>query len=272
MSNVYPLDATAEPEAEKDAPLRDDIRLLGRLLGDTVREQEGAETFELVERIRKASTRLHRESEAGARRELSAILDSLDNDQTLSIVRAFSYFSHLANIAEDQHHIRRNHAHVVKRSAPRPGSLRHALNLIGLRPLRQWAMMMGMLSLADDKPHELSLTALSRARFAEGIAPDSGLKEHGGELFLGGMLSLVDTMVGRPLAELLDGLAVPERVRAALTTGENPLGPALKLVTAYQAGDWNTVDAAREVCPVDDQALNRAYVDSLSWAETTATG
>jgi c-di-GMP-related signal transduction protein len=152
------------------------------------------------------------------------------------------------------------------------GSLRHALNLIGLRPLRQWAMMMGLLSLADDKPHELSLTALSRARFAEGIASHSGLEGHGGELFLGGMLSLVDTMVGRPLVELLDGLAVPERVRAALTVGEHPLGPALKLVTAYQTGDWNSVDAARAACPVDDQALDRAYVDSLSWAETTAAG
>ena len=64
-------------------------------------------------------------NEAGARRELAAILDSLDNDQTLAIVRAFSYFSHLANIAEDQHHTRRNRAHVRRRSAPRPGSLRH---------------------------------------------------------------------------------------------------------------------------------------------------
>jgi len=127
MSNVFPLDANAAPEAEKDAPLRDDIRLLGRLLGDTVREQEGGETFDLVERIRKASIRFHRDNEAAARRELSAILDSLDNDQTLAIVRAFSYFSHLSNIAEDQHHIRRNHAHVVRRSAPRPGSLGYAM-------------------------------------------------------------------------------------------------------------------------------------------------
>ena len=74
-------------------------------------------------RPRSASTATTR---AGARRELAAILDSLDNDQTLAIVRAFSYFSHLANIAEDQHHIRRNRAHVVKRSAPRPGSLAYA--------------------------------------------------------------------------------------------------------------------------------------------------
>lgn len=149
-------------------------------------------------------------------------------------------------------------------------SLKHALNVIGLRPLRQWAMMMGLLSIADDKPHELSLTALSRARFAERIAPDSGLREHGGELFLGGMLSLVDTMVGRPMPELLAGLAVSDRVRAALTTGEHPLGPALQLVTAYQVGDWSTVDAAKQACPVDDGALDRAYLDSLSWAEATA--
>ncbi len=152
------------------------------------------------------------------------------------------------------------------------GSLRHALNVIGLRPLRQWAMMMGLLSLADDKPHELSLTALSRARFAERIAPESGLQEHGSELFLGGMLSLVDTMIGRPLAEVLGGLAVSERVRTALLAGETPLGPALQLVSAYQVGDWSTVDAVKQAVAVDDGALDRAYVDSLAWAEATAAG
>jgi phosphoenolpyruvate carboxylase len=113
-------------EAEKDAPLRADIRLLGRLLGDTVREQEGGEVYAIVERIRQASIRFHRDNEVGARRELEATLDSLDNDQTLSIVRAFSYFSHLSNIAEDQHHIRRNRAHVRMKSEPRPGALAHA--------------------------------------------------------------------------------------------------------------------------------------------------
>jgi phosphoenolpyruvate carboxylase len=113
-------------EAEKDAPLRADIRLLGRLLGDTVREQEGGEVYELLERIRQASIRFHRDNEVGARRELEATLDSLNNEQTLSIVRAFSYFSHLANIAEDQHHIRRNRAHVRMKSEPRPGALTYA--------------------------------------------------------------------------------------------------------------------------------------------------
>ena len=125
MSNVVVLEPSEPAYDEKDVPLRDDIRLLGRLLGDTVREQEGGESFGLVERIRQASIRFHRDNEVGARRELAATLDSLDSDQTLAIVRAFSYFSHLANIAEDQHHTRRNRAHVRRRSAPRPGSLRY---------------------------------------------------------------------------------------------------------------------------------------------------
>ncbi|RBP18146.1 phosphoenolpyruvate carboxylase type 1 [Roseiarcus fermentans] len=120
------LDSILDDDAEKDRPLRDDIRLLGRILGDTVREQEGHETYALVEQIRQASIRFHRNNEAGALRELEATLDSLSSDQTLAIVRAYSYFSHLANIAEDQHHIRRNRAHVKAGSAPRPGSLAHA--------------------------------------------------------------------------------------------------------------------------------------------------
>ena len=112
----------------KDAPLKDDIRVLGRILGDTVREQQGADVFDTIERIRLASIRFHRDNDVSARRELAAILDSLDTDQTLSIVRAFSYFSHLANIAEDQHNNRRNREHVIKRSPPRPGSLAHAFS------------------------------------------------------------------------------------------------------------------------------------------------
>jgi len=120
-----------DDDVDKNRPLRDDIRLLGRILGDTVRQQEGEETYELVEQIRQASIRFHRHSEVGARRELEAVLDSLSADQTLAIVRAFSYFSHLANIAEDQHHIRRNRAHAIAGSAPRPGSLAFAFQRTG---------------------------------------------------------------------------------------------------------------------------------------------
>ena len=93
-------------EDAEDARLRTDIRLLGRILGDTVRDQEGAEIFDLVERIRQTSIRFHRDEDRLARRELETILDSMSTADTVRIVRAFSYFSHLANIAEDQNNIR----------------------------------------------------------------------------------------------------------------------------------------------------------------------
>ena len=114
-------------EAEKDRPLRDDIRLLGRLLGDTVREQEGDAIYQIVEEIRQTSIRFHRDNDAPARDELEAILDGLTPAQTIQIVRAFGHFSHLANIAEDQHHIRRTRAHAIAGSTPRVGSLVYAL-------------------------------------------------------------------------------------------------------------------------------------------------
>ncbi|MBI3524748.1 MAG: phosphoenolpyruvate carboxylase [Betaproteobacteria bacterium] len=113
--------------ADKDQPLRDDIRLLGRLLGDTLRDQDGVAIFDTVERVRQLAIRFHRDDDDDARRELVKILDGLSRDQTNQVVRAFSYFSHLANIAEDQHHIRRARAHAIAGSPPRAGSLPYAL-------------------------------------------------------------------------------------------------------------------------------------------------
>src|SRR4051812_6133644 len=113
MSQIMPFEtelrsSRAEEIAalEADARLREDIRLLGRILGDTVRDQEGAEVFDIVERIRQSSVRFHRDEDRVARRELENLLDSLSTAETVRIVRAFSYFSHLANIAEDQNNIR----------------------------------------------------------------------------------------------------------------------------------------------------------------------
>src|SRR5436190_20597346 len=114
-------------EDAEDARLRTDIRLLGRILGDTVRDQEGADVFDLVERIRQTSIRFHRDDDKPARRELELILDSMSISQTLRIVRAFSFFSHLANIAEDQNHIRQTRARKLASNQPQPTSLAGAI-------------------------------------------------------------------------------------------------------------------------------------------------
>jgi len=113
---------------DKDLPLREDIRLLGRLLGDCVRNQEGEQTFDIVENIRQTSIRFYRDDDEPAKLELENVLDGLNPEQAVQVVRAFSYFSHLANIAEDQHHIRRVRAHDIAGDQPRSGTVLRALN------------------------------------------------------------------------------------------------------------------------------------------------
>ena len=103
----------ALPKRAKDneRPLVEDIRLLGRILGDEIREQEGAAAFELIEKIRTLSVAFRRDADHEADKALKKLLKSLTGDQTVSVIRAFTYFSHLANLAEDRHHIRRRAIH-----------------------------------------------------------------------------------------------------------------------------------------------------------------
>jgi len=117
--------AAAKPvpsTTDKDRPLVEDIRLLGRLLGEVIREQEGLAAFELIERVRQLSVayRIHKDASAG--RVLDRLLKNLSADQTVSVIRAFSYFSHLANIAEDRQHVRRR-AHHEREGNLQDGSL-----------------------------------------------------------------------------------------------------------------------------------------------------
>ncbi|MCM2340700.1 phosphoenolpyruvate carboxylase [Rhodoferax sp.] len=106
----------AIPSSER--PLVEDIRLLGRILGDVIREQEGEAAYALIEQIRQLSVTFRRHADPVADKALNKLLKSLSSDQTVSVVRAFTYFSHLANLAEDRHHIRRRAVH------ERAGSIR----------------------------------------------------------------------------------------------------------------------------------------------------
>ncbi len=113
--------------ADKDGPLREDIRFLGTVLGDTIREQEGDAIFDIVEQVRQMSVRFHRTRDPEEARNLQTTLGSLSSGEAALVVRSFSYFSHLANIAEDAHHRRRTRAHAIAGSRPRIGTLKRAL-------------------------------------------------------------------------------------------------------------------------------------------------
>ena len=118
-------DETRE-RTEKSRPLIEDIRLLGRVLGEVIREQEGAEMFDLVERIRQLSVAFRLKDDTGAGRRLDELLKGLSDRQTVRVIRAFSYFSHLANTAEDRHMVRRREHH-DRLGHLREGSLAMAL-------------------------------------------------------------------------------------------------------------------------------------------------
>ncbi|MHB2170069.1 phosphoenolpyruvate carboxylase [Alsobacter sp. R-9] len=99
-----------------------DTRLLGQILGDTIREQEGEATYELIEAIRRLSVAFQRKADAKAGDDLDKLLTRLSPTETLSVIRAFSFFSHLANLAEDRDQVRRLEAQTDEEAAG-PGSL-----------------------------------------------------------------------------------------------------------------------------------------------------
>ncbi len=116
--------------AYEDAPLREDIRLLGRVLGETIKTQEGKDAFEVIETVRQLAVRFRRDNDGEARRRLTTVLNRLSRDRTVSVVRAFSYFSHLANIAEDVQSSRRARLDAIAGQPPGEGSIAFALKRV----------------------------------------------------------------------------------------------------------------------------------------------
>src|SRR3954451_13720424 len=121
--SLAPIGSVRRTKVGREAtePMREDIRLLGSILGDTVREQNGAEIFDLVERARVESFRVRR-SEID-RAELAALFDGIDAQRAVPVIRAFTHFALLANVAEDIHRERRRAVHVAAGEPPQRSSL-----------------------------------------------------------------------------------------------------------------------------------------------------
>jgi phosphoenolpyruvate carboxylase len=122
-AGLEPIGAVRRTKVGREAtePMREDIRLLGTILGDTVREQNGAEVFDLVERARVESFRVRR-SEID-RAELARLFDDIDIRRAIPVIRAFTHFALLANVAEDIHRERRRAIHVAAGEPPQRSSL-----------------------------------------------------------------------------------------------------------------------------------------------------
>src|SRR3954449_9150072 len=119
---LAPIGSVRRTQVGREAtePMREDIRLLGAFLGDTVREQNGDEVFDLVERARVESFRVRR-SEID-RSELAGMFDGIDIHQAIPVIRAFTHFALLANVAEDIHRERRRGIHLAAGEPPQASS------------------------------------------------------------------------------------------------------------------------------------------------------
>ena len=145
----------------------------------------------------------------------------------------------------------------------RVSSLRHALVMLGARGLRQWASLVIVTSVGHDKPPELVTTCLLRAWFCEYLAPLAGLVGHESELFLMGLLSSLDVLIGRPLDELLHQIAVCREVREALLGHPSRLAGIYHLVVAYERGNWETVTTLARSLGLDEDLLPAVYFQAV---------
>lgn len=117
-------------------------------------------------------------------------------------------------------------------------SIKQALTLIGAKGLKKWLLLMAVKGLGDEKPSELLLMALTRAYFCEQIAPKVGLKDRSSELYLVGMLSLIDAILDKPLDKILVELPISEEVKKTLLGESSILKDTYDLVICYEQGHW----------------------------------
>ena len=151
-------------------------------------------------------------------------------------------------------------------------SIGEAVVLLGVAPIRKWASVWCMTKLNAGATSELATIALLRARACELLA-DEVNDVDSGELFLVGLCSMLDAILGRPMAEALAELPLSDEARAALLGRQNALRSVLETVMAYEDGGWNEAISGGEIIGAREAELQQAYTSALSWAhELTSVG
>ena len=140
-------------------------------------------------------------------------------------------------------------------------SIQKALVVLGLQALRNWITVIG-LSQIENKPQELINISLTRAKMCELLAPELGCEKN--SAFTIGLFSMLDVLMDQPLPELLEQLPLAEEVTEALTEHSGTLGSLLKMVIAYEQGNWMELE---KVAITSAHSLRAAYLDSLAWSE-----
>lgn len=146
-------------------------------------------------------------------------------------------------------------------------SIRHALSLLGVKEVRRWASLVALAAIGEDKPPALVVASMVRACFCELLAPLAGFAHQTAELFLTGLLSLMDAILEKPMESILQQLPLAPEVKETLLGGKSSFQDVFELVTCYDKGDWqkNSEIAAR--LKLDEVAISEAYLQSIRWAQ-----
>jgi EAL and modified HD-GYP domain-containing signal transduction protein len=157
--------------------------------------------------------------------------------------------------------------------ARRVQSIPHAIRLVGRETLARWTLVMLATSIGSTNPivGEAVCHALVRARFCELLSLRAGDGDPSA-CFLVGLLSLLDVLLGEPIATVLARLPVADDVRDALLHGEGPLAPILTLAAAYESGEWGVVDARRGDIAAATTELGPLYGEATEWAAERLVG
>ncbi len=151
-------------------------------------------------------------------------------------------------------------------------SIQQALVILGDKEIKRWITLLLMAEMSQDQPRELIVTAVSRGRMAELLAQESGHGEHGSGAFLCGMLSLLNAMMGRPLAELLSDLPLHSSVKEALLEKKGPLAPYLFLAVAYERGNEKVIEQCARVLKLPHKEIGRLFMEAFQWTSSFLTG
>jgi c-di-GMP-related signal transduction protein len=146
-------------------------------------------------------------------------------------------------------------------------SLRQALTLLGQKELTKWISLIALKGVADDKPGELILESLIRARFAEKLALRKMWKKQVSDAFLMGMFSYIDVLLDRPLNEILDEISLDEEIKQALLGKKhNQFFVLYKLIQSYEQGNWEAYSSFVDELGIDESYVLQSYRESLIWA------
>lgn len=142
-------------------------------------------------------------------------------------------------------------------------SVQHALALLGINEIRKWATLIMLRDIGSDKPNEIIRVSLIRAVFAEKLSMMIGLENRKTEAFLMGLFSVIDTLMEKPLYDILGELPLSDDIKSALLGGRNKLHSILKMLKYYEVGNWDMVMKVCDELKLPYETVNALYLESI---------